>query len=174
MSYGLQTWGLGSWGGSDFVVNNHIPSDSTVGTSRLPSIQFTLFSQSGNVVLASINMTVNGTAFITNGVFTSAATGTIDDTNPAEVDVTVQTIHEFAPLALITVVVAAINTSNQPPTIGNTWQFTVDDTIHVFQTHISRKFERVFGVNDSSSLSAPQNPHAESDLSSPQLIGTIF
>lgn len=146
MSYGLEQYGIGSWGGSDFVVDNHIPSDSSTGVSRLPLIQFTLFSQSGNIVVDTINLTVNGVSFITAGVFTTAATGTIDNTDPAQVNITAQTIHGFSPLQLVTVVVSALNTSNQPPVIGSMWQFTVDNTIHNFQTYVVRAFERILRV----------------------------
>ena len=167
MSYGIEQWGIGSWGGSDFVVNNHIPSDFAIGVSRLPIIGCVLFSQSGNVTLASINLSVNGVALITNGIFTIAATGTIDSTNPAAVQITAQVLHEFAPLELVTVVVSAVNASNQPPTIGNTWQFNVDNTIHTFQTHIVRKFERVFRSDAAGPLTPPANPQAIIDLDPP-------
>ena len=173
MSYGIEQWGLGSWGGSDFVVTDHIPSDLSTGVSRLPLIGFVLFSQSGNIVLSSINLTVNGIPLITSGAFTIAATGTIDNTNPAAVQVTAQTLHEFAPFELVTVVVSAINTSNQPPTIGNTWQFNVDNTIHTFQTYIIRKFERVFRSEAAGPLTPPANPHAEIDLDPPPNLSGI-
>lgn len=172
MSYGLEQYGIGSWGGSDFVVNNHIPSDLSTGINRLPIIGCILFSQSGNVVLASINLSVNGIALITNGVFTSSATGTIDATNPAAVQLTTQVLHEFAPLELVTVTVSALNTSNQAPTSGTTWQFNVDNTIHTFQTHIVRKFERVFNAQ-ASGLSAPTNSNATVILTPPNLTGTV-
>lgn len=173
MSYGIEQWGIGSWGGSDFVCTSHIPSDLSTGVSRLPIIGFILSSQSGNVVLSSINLTVNGVPLIVNGAFTIAATGTIDNTNPAAVQVTAQVVHEFAPLELVTVVVTALNTSNQPPTIGNVWQFIVDNTIHSFQCYIVRKFERVFRTGASGPLTPPLNPHAEVDLNPPGGFGGV-
>lgn len=175
MSYGLEQYGIGSWGGSDFTVIDHIPSDNSTGISRLPIVGCTLSSQSGSVVLASINLSVNGTALITNGVFTLAATGTIDSSNPASVIITAQVLHEFAPFELVTVLVSALNTSNEPPTSGTTWQFNVDNVIHNFQTHIVRAFERVLRTGASGPLTPPANPHAVVDLSPPpNLTGTVI
>lgn len=147
MSYGIEQWGIGSWGVGDFIVTDHIPGDLATSINRLPLISFVLSSQSGNVVLASINLTVNNIALITNGIFTTAATGTIDDTDPSAVQVMAQVLHEFAPLELVIVVVAALNTSNEPSTVGNTWQFNVDDTIHIFTMYVVRGFERIFRID---------------------------
>lgn len=175
MSYGIEQYGIGSWGGSDFTVTDHIPSDLSIGVSRLPIIGCVLFSQSGNIVLASINLSANGIPLITNGIFTAVATGSIDSTNPAAVQIIAQVLHEFAPLQEVTVVVSALNTSNEPPSIGNVWSFFVDNTIHNFQTHIVRKFERVLKAGVTGTLQAPQNPHAEVDLTPPAgLTGIII
>jgi hypothetical protein len=173
MSYGIEQWGIGSWGGSDFVVTSHIPSDLSTGVSRLPIIGFILSSQSGNVVLGSIRLFVNGIELIHDGYFTNAATGTIDTTNPSQVQVTAQVLHEFAPFELVTVVVTALNTSNEPPTLGNVWQFTVDNAIHTFQCYIVRKFERVFRSEAAGPLTPPANPHAEIDLDPPGGFGGV-
>lgn len=174
MSYGVEQWGIGSWGGSDFVVTNHTPSDFSTNVGRLPIIGCVLLSQSGNVVLASINLTANGVSLITNGAFTVAATGTIDNTNPSAVQITAQLIHEFSPLEIVTIVVSAVNTANQPPIIGNIWQFTVDSTIHSFQNYIVRKFERVFRVGAAAVLTSPQNVQAIVELKASTLSGVII
>ena len=166
MAYGIQSWGLSAWGGSDFIITNHIPSDNATGVNRKPLIGFTLLSSSGDVTLASINLSANGIQLITSGAFTGNATGTIDSTNPAAVTVSAQVRHEFSPFALVTVVVSALNTSNQSATIGNTWQFNVDSTIHTFETYIVRRFERVLNAT-TTGLEAPQNPHAEVELDPP-------
>lgn len=157
MSYGIEQWGKGSWGGFDFIATNHIPSDFSSNIARAPSISFTLVSQSGNVTLASINVSTNSISLITNGVFTIKAIGTIDDSDPASVNININILHEFASFELIVVVVSAINASNQSLTLGNTWQFTVDNTIHSFQNYIVRGFERVFAVNSNSHVTPPQN-----------------
>jgi len=166
MSYGLEQYGLGSWGGGNFIVINQVPTDLSVGVNRLPLISCTLSSQS-DVVLASINLSVNGIALITNGIFTTAASGSIDSTNLREVQIVGQVLHEFAPLEQVIVTVTAVNTSNEPPTNGNVWSFFVDDTIHTFQMHIVRAFERVLRVNSTTPLQSPQNPHSEVNLGAP-------
>lgn len=174
MSYGIEQWGTGRWSGADFIVTDHVPSDSAFSIDRLPLISFTLLSQNGNITLASINLTVNGSSLITNGIFTDLAAGTIDSTNPTAVKIAAQTLHAFAPLEIITVIVSALNASNQAPTLGSTWQFMVDDTIHMFQNYIIRKFERVFRAQ-ASQLTQPQNPHAQINLTPPpNLSGVVL
>lgn len=151
MSYGLEKWGLGGWGTADFIVTNHIPVDNITGVQRAPTIMFTLASQSGTINLSSINLTVNGNSsglynIVTNGAFTSYATGTINFSDPLNVIVTANIIHAFSPLEIVTVTVDAITAQNEHPASGTTWQFTVDNTIHTFTNYIVRGFQRVFRV----------------------------
>lgn len=151
MSYGLEKWGLGGWGGADFAVTNHVPVDGVTGIQRAPMISFTIASQNGNINLSSINLTVNGNssgmyALIINGVFTSYATGTINFSDPLNVIVTANIIHAFSPLEIVTVTVDAANTQNERPASGTTWQFTVNSDIHTFVNYIVRGFQRVFRV----------------------------
>lgn len=160
MSYGLSGYGISGWGGSDFDVINHIPVDNSTNVSRTPIISFTLSSQSGNVVLSSINLTANGISLIINGVFTSNAIGIIDNTNPANVNVSATVTHSYGPLSVVVIVVDALNTSNSHPAVGVTWQFTVSSATTLFQNYIVRKFERVFRIN-SNLFQEPTNPHAE-------------
>jgi len=175
MSYGIQQWGLGSWGGSDFVVLNHVPVDNSTGISRRPTISFALVSQSGNVTINTINLTINSTQLIVNGVFTSSASGTINASNPANVIVTALVLHALAPFTAVTVVVDAQNTSLQhPASSGTSWQFVVNNAQGQFSNYIIRKFERVFRVG-SNTLDAPRNPHAIVELNPPpNLAGTVI
>lgn len=166
MSYGLEQYGVGSWGGSDFIVIDHFPIDNSVGNNRLSTISFTLSSQSGNVILSSINLTANGTPLIVNGVFTLNATGTINNTNPLSVQVTATVTHAFAPFAVVSVLVSATNTSNDIPISGTTWLFGVDGTLVLFSNYVVRRFERVERVGVTG-LDAPQNPMAVVELAPP-------
>jgi hypothetical protein len=143
LSYGIELYGGGSYGGANFQVVAQIPPDGSIGIVRIPVISFTLSSQSGNVILSSISLTLNGISFITGGNFTSNAVGTIDPTDPINVKITAITLHAFSPLAIVIVVVDAINVSNEHPVLGQTWQFTVDNTIFNFTNYVVRGFERV-------------------------------
>jgi len=159
MSYGIQSWGTGSWGGSDFAITNHIPSDNSVGVNRLTTISFTLYSQSGNVIPSSINLTANGVPLITSGAFTIFATGNINNTDPAIVNVTATVTHAFAPFQVVTVLVSALNASSVPPVLGTTWQFTTDNQLMEFSNYIVNRFEKVLRINVTG-LDAPRNPQA--------------
>jgi hypothetical protein len=166
MSWGLEQYGPASWGGSDFVVINHFPADNSTGNNRLSTINFTLYSQSGNVTFSSINLTANGIQLILNGAFTPNATGTIDNSNPASVNVSATLTHALAPFTLVNVVVSAINASAQTPVSGTTWSFTVDGTLILFSNYIVRKFERVLRIGIAG-LDAPRNPGAEVVIAPP-------
>ncbi len=166
MSYGIQAWGLGSWGGSDFSVTNHVPFDNSTGNLRLTTISFTLFSQSGAVDAYSINLTANGIYLVQDGYFTDDATGAIDLTNPSLVNVVATVTHAFDPLELVLVEVSAINATSVSPSLGTTWQFTVNDTQYNYINYISNRFEKVLRVGITG-LDAPSNPDAIVDLDPP-------
>lgn len=175
MSYGIQSWGTGGWGGADFIVINHIPFDNSIGINRLPIISFTLLSQSGSVITSSINLTIIvnmvSIPLIINGVFTANASGTINASVPTIVNVTAQILHSLAPFSIVNVVVAALanSTLNSPslsPASGTTWLFAVDNTLTLFSNYIVRRFERVLRVGVIG-LDAPQNPMAVVELAPP-------
>jgi hypothetical protein len=175
MSYGIERWGIGSWGGSDFIVTNHVPPDNSTGISRTPTISFALISQSGNILVNTINLIANNIPLIVNGTFTANATGTINISNPTNVIVTANVIHAFSPFTTVTVAVDAQNAAMAHPASGITWQFVVNNIIGQFSNYIMRKFERVFRVNAVGPLSPPQNPHAIIELNPPpNLSGTVI
>jgi hypothetical protein len=149
MSYGLEAWGVASYGGSDFIVSDHFPFDNSTGINRLPTISFVLASQGSNVTISSINLviTINGTSIqlITNGLFTSNAIGTINASNPTNVIVSATLLHALAPLDVVNVNVVATNTFNQTP-IEGAWQFTVNSAIATFLVYIVNAFQKVLRV----------------------------
>jgi hypothetical protein len=146
MSYGLEAFGIGSFGGADFVVLDQNPIDGAIDINRLPTISFLLSSNSGDITLSSITLTANSIPLITAGVFTANATGIIDASNPSQVIVTAIVTHAFSPLSLVSVVVSAMNASSQTLVSGTSWSFTVGASIVVFNNYIIRAFERVFRV----------------------------
>lgn len=146
MSYGIESYGLGGWGGSDFIVADHNPFDGSTNISRIPTISFTLSSQNGNVNLGSIALTANGIGLMTGGAFIAGkAFGTINSTDPANVVVSATLLYTLNPLATISVVVSALNATNSSA-IDNTWQFITSGATTTFLTSVVRGFERVFRV----------------------------
>ena len=142
MSWGIGSYGISSWGGSDFIVSAHNPFDGSTGISRIPTISFTLSSQNGNVVLGSISLTANGVALITAGSFTGQSFGTIDATDPANVVVSATLLYTLNPLTTISIEVNALNSTNSAA-VDNTWQFTTNGATTTFITSIVRSFERI-------------------------------
>lgn len=147
MSWGISSYGISSWGGADFVVINQFPPDDSVGAARLTTISFTLSSLGSDIDVSSINLTANGVDLIINGVFTSNATGSIDDTNLLSVNVIATVTHAFAPLTLVSIVVEALNDTGGSPVSGDSWNFTVDSTAYSFLTYIVNNFERILKVD---------------------------
>ncbi len=144
MSWGDTLYGIGSWGDPDFTVINQVPADGYVNASRTPTISFTLSSTSNAILVNYINVAVNGIEMITNGLFTDAASGTIDSSDTNAINVSIDILQAFAPLTLVLVVVSALNVANQTPTSGTMWSFTVDAISNTFTTYIVRGFQRVF------------------------------
>lgn len=147
MSFGFGGYGLSPYGGNDFDIEDHYPIDGSTGNDRLSTISFKLVSPTFTITLSTINLVANSIALITDGIFTTEAAGTIDNTDPYNVVITATLIHAYAPLTLVNVSATALNTNNDTPVIGTTtWSFMVDDTIQTFNTYIMRGFQRVFRV----------------------------
>lgn len=146
MSYGIQQWGLSGWGSATFSAVNHFPNDGAVNIIRMPTISFTLLSQSGDVELISINLYANGIALIMNGIFTSYATGTINDADPQAVIVTATVTNMYTKSASVNIIVNALNSSNQIA-LNGTWQFITDNNSNTFFTYINRSFQRILKVS---------------------------
>lgn len=157
MSWGTESWGIGSWGGADFIITNHVPFDNSTGNPRLTTIGFTLLSQSSDIDIYSINLTANGISLIEDGYFTSDATGAIDNTNPKAVNVVATVTHSFAPLEVVVIEVLALNIASVAPSLGTTWQFTVDDVNKTYINYISNRFGRVLRVA-STGTDGPSKP----------------
>lgn len=174
MAYGIGAWGIASWGGANFFIEDQFPIDGSTGNPRLTIISFLLHS-GVNITLNTINVTANGVYLIFNGSFTIHASGAIDSTNPSQVQITMTVTQAFQPLENITIVVNTTNINNENVTAGSTWSFTVDNTIHLFNAYIVRRFQRVLLIGNNQGLSAPENPYVEVDLlAPPHLIGGII
>lgn len=143
MSYGIGLWGTGGWSGESFIVTDQIPTDGAINVARQPTIAFLLSSDTYTVDLSTINLTVNGVNYITNGVFTIDATGIINSTDPNNVQITATPIQSFASLALVTIIVSAQNINSESPTNGTTWSFTVSAAVRQFITYVARGFDRI-------------------------------
>ena len=159
MGWGDSSYGLSSWGSADFIVTDHSPADDSTGAPRLTTISFTLASGSANVDISSINLTADGIQLIVGGLFTSNATGTINNTDPMVVHIAATVTHAFPALEVVLVVVDALTVTNQAPVSGTTWEFTVSNTITIFPNYIVNRFEKVLRVSHSG-LDAPENPMA--------------
>ena len=159
MAWGIGRYGLGPWGSGDFTVINHAPADNSTGNPRLTTISFTLSTLIDPIDLSTIDLTVNSVPLITNGVFTANAMGTINAVSSILVNVTATVTHAFAPLEVVTVVVAALTFTLDAPGSGTTWQFTVNDTTITASNYIVNRFEKVLRVNVIG-LDAPQHPMA--------------
>jgi hypothetical protein len=168
MSWGIGGWGISSWSGSSFYIANHVPFDNAINVDRLPTISFTIVSPDSAVNISTINLTTNGVQLIVNGAFTAFATGTIDNSDPNNVQVTANVIHAYSRLEDVSVLVNASNGNNEIPASGTTWQFVVENEVFTFLNHIVRKFERVLRINVIG-LDAPQNPVAIVELETPEL-----
>ncbi len=170
MSFGLSSYGAGSWGGATFFLTSQVPTDNSTGNFRLPVISFLLSSNNGKVILNSINVLANGVPLIISGIFQGANVGTIDDTDINNVQVAIQVGHAYQQLSNVSVVVSALNINNESLAYGDSWQFTVDANIFLFANYIVRSYQRIFNVGPTGPLSEPLNVRAIVELAAPQNI----
>ena len=59
MSWGIEQYGIGSWGGADFTLLEQTPTDGSTNVARQPVISFLLVSQT-NVVVKTADVAIGG------------------------------------------------------------------------------------------------------------------
>ena len=149
MSFGTTSFGatLFGGGGTDFSVTNQSPTPNLTTVSRKPTISFNIYSSATNIDTNSINVIVSGIAFITNGIFTSNATGVINTTSLTNIIITMTSADTFLPATEITVDVEAKTVANDILEINNVWHYVTTPSINIENTHISRSFNKISTTN---------------------------
>jgi hypothetical protein len=107
------------------IITGQTPLPNATGIAKNTNIEFTCSDGYSNCDASTINFTVNGVAWITNGVINETyATGTVG-ADGTTVAVSLNPVADFTQLQLVTCVLTVDDTAASPNSGGGTWQFRV-------------------------------------------------
>lgn len=146
VGFGNSGYGISSYGLGTSAVINQVPSIDQINVSRSPAISFTIASDIAPVDLSTLNVFVNSVELITGGVLSDMITGSIDSSDPFNVNVVINILAPFSILSIISVEVDVFDTNSDEILNNHIWNFTTDNTILNFNLAISKGYGRVLKV----------------------------